>query len=223
MSNLQTYDDLVSDVQAWLFGRTDIAPAIPTFIRLFEAKANRVLLCRQMEVRVTATVDMTDPSPEFIQLPGDFQTMRRIRLINNFVTTGVSTQKPRLKYASGAQMDELRAENPQAGPPVWFSIQGDEIELCPTPDQAYQIEMVYRQNVAPLSASNQANWLLSLAPDAYLYGALMEAAPYLHEDERVSVWANGLQSAFSQLNQLSEESTYSAGPLTTRRTGRKYS
>jgi hypothetical protein len=43
MAALATYTDLVNEVQDWLFGRTDIAAKVDTFIRLCEAKANRTL------------------------------------------------------------------------------------------------------------------------------------------------------------------------------------
>jgi hypothetical protein len=218
VAGIVTYDDLVQRCQDWLFGRADIAAQVPTFIRLFEAKANRKLLCRQMETRAYATFDLTVADPEFLGLPIDFQTMRRIRLITK-------TGKPKVKFAAGAQLDDLREKNSSGtpGPPVWFSIFGIEIEFFPVPDQAYKLEMVYRVNLPPLSSAQQINWLITLAPDAYLYGTLMEAAPYLHDDERIPVWASGVQAAFTDLNDLSQESTYNAGPLTMRRKSRGYS
>lgn len=221
---IASYTDLVQRCQDWLFGRSDIAVRVPDFITLFEAKANRTLLCRQMENRVVATIDTTDSEPEFLALPTDFQTMRRVRLLNAFEPGAAGgTNKPRLKFATGAQIDDLRQQNLPAGAPVWFTIFGNEMELCPTPDQDYQVEMIYRKYLAGLSGSNASNWLLALAPDAYLYGTLMEAAPYLHEDDRISVWSAGVQSAFDSLNQLSEEAIFNAGPLVHRRKGRGYS
>lgn len=197
---------------------------VPTFITLFEAKANRKLTVRQMETRTSMTLDTTQSEPEFIALPGDFQTMRRVRLINTF-EPGISGQinKPSLKYATGVQIDDLRQQNLPAGAPVWYTLFGSEMEICPTPDQDYGIEMVYRTILPALSPTNEVNWLLQMAPDAYLYGALMEAAPYLHEDDRIAVWSAGVQSAFDDLNKLSEEAIYAAGPLTIRRKGRGYS
>lgn len=219
---LATYSDVVAATQNWLFGRADIAPRVPEFVAMAEAKFNRNLLCRQMEKRATTPLDPTSAEPEFVALPGDFQTMRRIRLINTFSPGPVPTTKPRLKFATGAQMDELRERTPNLGAPVWFSLLGDELELLPTPDQAYKIEMVYRAYLPPLGAVNATNWLLTLAPDAYLYGTLMEVAPYLHEDERIAVWSAGLSGAIADLNKLSDESTYNAGPITARRTRRHY-
>jgi hypothetical protein len=207
----------VQRCQDWLFGRADIAAQVPTFIRLFEAKANRKLVCRQMETRVVTTVNLASIEPEFLSLPTDFQTMRRVRLLQS------TSQKPRLRFATGAQIDDLRFKNTAAGPPVWFALFGSEMELCPTPDAAYQIEMVYRVYLPPLGPITQTNWLLTLACDAYLYGTLMEAAPYLADDDRISVWASGAQAAMTDLNDLSDQALFNAGPLTMRRAGRGYS
>ncbi len=89
---------------------------------------------------------------------------------------------------------------------------GDEIELIPTPDSDYTIEMVYRKNI-PALASNSTNWLLTLAPDVYLYGMLLESAPYIKEDERIQVWATGFAQAVESLNRLSLNAQYNSGPL----------
>jgi hypothetical protein len=217
-SGLATYDDLVQRCQDWLFGRTDITAQVPTFIRLFEAKANRGLLCRQMETRAITTVDISSTEPEFLALPNDFQTMRRVRLVG-----AAFPAKPRLRFATGAQIDDLRAKGPDVGQPIWFALFGNEMELCPTPNAVIQVEMVYRVYLSPLSPAAQTNWLMALAPDAYLYGALMEAAPYLHDDERISVWSAGVQAAIGSLNDLSDQALFNAGPLTMRRKGSGYS
>src|SRR5688572_30751641 len=65
---------LARDQDATLIAR------IPTFIQLAEAKFNRQLFVRQMEQRATAVVDLGSNEPEFISLPADFQSMRRVRL-----------------------------------------------------------------------------------------------------------------------------------------------
>jgi hypothetical protein len=212
-SGLATFDDLVQRCQDWLFGRADIAAQVPTFIRLFEAKANRKLMCRQMEIRAIASVDITSVEPEFLELPADFQTMRRVRLVKS------ASDKPKLKFATGQQIDDLRENNKDNnGQPVWFSLFSDQMELCPTPTANYQVEMVYRRYLLALSSNNETNWLLDLAPDAYLYGTLMEAAPYLMDDDRIPTWASGVQSAFQDLSDLSQQALYNAGPLVMRRT-----
>src|SRR5207245_438282 len=142
---------------------------------------NRQLFHRQMEQRSIAVVDLSSIEPEFIALPTDFQSMRRIRLSS-------VAGRPWLEFRSGVQMDEYRASAANVpARPRYFTIFSSEIELAPTPDAAYTIEMVYRQLIPPL-ASNGTNWLLAAAPDLYLYGALLEAAPYIKEDARIQTW-----------------------------------
>jgi hypothetical protein len=185
---------------------------IPTFIQLAEAKFNRQLFVRQMEQRSTAVVDVGSSEPEFISLPGDFQSMRRVRLSS-------VTGKPCLEFKSGTQIDEFRfGISDAASQPRYFTVFGDEIEIAPTPDAAYAVEMVYRKNIPPL-ATNDTNWLLVLAPDLYLYGALLESAPYIKEDGRIQTWGLGLTAALNDLNNLGLTSTFNAGPMTVRVSG----
>lgn len=189
---------------------TVLISRIPTFIQIFEAKANRNLFVRQMEVRTQA---ITDPAltaePEFIALPADFQTMRRIRISSDI-------GKPPLDFVTNAQMDEYRYKRQDvAGRPRFFTVFGNEIELFPTPDIAITLEMIYRQNIPSLN-SNASNWLLALAPDAYLFGALLQSAPYIKQDARIQVWGAALQTALAELNTLGGNSTFNAGPLQVR-------
>ena len=79
--------------------------------------------------------------------------------------------------------------------------------------------MIYRQNIPALTSTNTSNWLLTLAPDLYLYGTLLETAPYLKEDERIQTWATGLTTTLDSLNRLGVTSTFNAGPLTVRISG----
>jgi hypothetical protein len=214
MTQISDYASLQSAVTEYLARDQDVTliARIPTFIQLAEAKFNRQLFVRQMEQRATAVVDLTSNEPEFISLPVDFQSMRRVRLSS-------VTGKPCLEFKSGVQMDEYRfGTSDIAGLPRYFTVFGNEIELAPTPDAAYTIEMVYRQSIPPL-ASNSTNWLLVLAPDLYLYGALLESAPYIKEDARIQTWGLGLSTALADLNNLGLTSTFNAGPMTVRVSG----
>lgn len=206
---IATYSNLVSAISEWLARDNDatLVARAPDFITLCEAKLNRELFHPKMEKRSYATVDTTDTEPEFITLPSDFQSMRRIRL------SGVSG-KPYLNYKSQAQLDEFRASvGDVTGVPQFYTVFGDEIELAKTPDDDYEIEMVYRANLSALTDSNTTNWLLTLAPDLYLYGALLESAPYIKEDGRINVWGAGFRAALDGLNRSGITMQFNAQPL----------
>lgn len=208
---LSNYVELQASVASYL-ARDDLTSVIPDFVRLAEAKFNRVLLHPRMEIRTTLTVNTLLTSPEFLDLPADFQTMRSVRLPD---TAG----KPRLQFLTQTQIEDYRYSiDNMAGTPTSFSIVGDEIELAPTPNADIDVEVLYRGNIPPL-ASNSTNWLLTLAPDLYLYGSLLEASPYMQNDERISVWGSALATVIDQLNIHGERQSFDSGPTTIRLPG----
>lgn len=189
-------------------GDTTLITRIPTFIQLFEAKMNRMLFVPQMESRSTATVNIASTEPEFIALPGDFQTMRTARLSS-------VAGKPRLQFMTPTQLEDYRYRTDNVpGQPIYFSVFGDEMELAPTPNEAYTVEAIYRANIPALSDSNTTNWLLTLAPDLYLYGTLLESAPYIKEDARIQTWSAGVSTALDDLNKLGDRQSFDSGPST---------
>jgi hypothetical protein len=85
--------------------------------------------------------------------------------------------------------------------------------LAATPGEDYDVEIVYRGNIPDL-ATNSTNWLLTLAPDLYLYGTLLEASPYIQNDERLAVWGSALVTVIDQLNLHGERQSFNSGPTT---------
>jgi len=59
--------------------------------------------------------------------------------------------------------------------------------------------LVYYARIPALSDSNTSNWLLDYSPDIYLYGALMQSAPYLQNDERITIWSSLYLKAIDDL------------------------
>jgi hypothetical protein len=203
---ISTYVELQAAAANWL-ARDDLTLRIPEFITLAEAKFNRVLFHPRMETRTTLTVNTLLTSPEFLDLPTDFQTMRMVRLPDE-------VGKPRLQFMSQTQMDDYRySRDNVAGTPVYFTIVGDQIELAPTPNEDMDVEVLYRANI-PALADNSTNWLLTMAPDLYLYGTLLEAAPYIQNDERLSVWGSAVALVIDQLNSLGDRQSFDSGPST---------
>jgi hypothetical protein len=60
--------------------------------------------------------------------------------------------------------------------------------VAPTPAAAYNYEVLYYERSQPLDESNQTNWFTQYAPQALLYGALLQAMPFLKNDERIPMW-----------------------------------
>jgi hypothetical protein len=100
-----------------------------------------------------------------------------------------------------------------AGIPKFYANIGDTIEVFPTPAAEYQMQLQYYAKTPALSDSNTDNWLLSDAPDIYLYGALVQAAPYLNDDARVQTWAALYSAAIQSLQKSSDDTRFAGSGL----------
>ena len=197
---ITNYTELQSTIADWL-NRDDLTTVIPTFISLSEKQMQRVVRHYKMIVRKTATLDT-----QYTSLPSDWLETIRVSL--------TSGDTHRLELVSLDDMVELREKSGNtAGRPRYYAHVGETIEAYPSPDSSYQMELMYYQKIPPLNVSTTTNWLLDTAPDTYLYGALMQATPYLSDDERVEVWGGLYTSAIQALNINSDASRNSGSGL----------
>ena len=72
--------------------------------------------------------------------------------------------------------------------------------IAPTPDAAYPFEVLVYQILPLLDDTNQTNWLTEYAPQVLLYASLLEATPFLKNDERVGLWQQMYDRAAQALN-----------------------
>ena len=72
--------------------------------------------------------------------------------------------------------------------------------ISPTPDADYPFEILYYELPALLDDSVQTNWITEFAPQLLLYGTLLEATPFIKNDERIPVWQDMYDRAAAMLN-----------------------
>lgn len=197
---LTTYTELKASVADWL-NRTDLTTEIPDFISLAEAQMERTLRTRQMLTRTTLTVDS-----EFETTPADFLEVRALKL------TSTNPDTP-LSFMTMDALDDEATRETGGGRPKFFGVVGTEFRFVPTPDAAYTAEIVYFANLNKLSSSVATNFLLTSSPDAYLYGALLQAAPYLQDDARIQVWATLYERALNDLQVADDRGSTTGGKL----------
>jgi len=71
------------------------------------------------------------------------------------------------------------------GQPLYYAdYDYDHWLVAPTPDAAYPFQVLYYERLAPLSSENQTNWLTQNAPNAMIFGTLLQAMPFLKNDQR---------------------------------------
>ena len=202
---LTTYTELKSSLADWL-NRTDLTSALADFISLAEAQMERQLRTRQMIVRATASFAA---AAEYGTVPDDFLETKSIKLDTNPVTS--------LSFQTIEGMDQLsNTTYLSSGKPLYFTVVGNQFRLLPIPDGAYTADLVYYAKLTKLSSTVATNWLLTQAPDVYLYGALLQAAPYLQDDARISVWSSLYLAGLEQLQVADDRGSTSGGALLAR-------
>ena len=197
MASITNYASLVSAIQDYL-NRADLSAQIPMFIQFAEADLNTRLRTRQMIVRAVATSSL-----EYVAVPADYLEGINLQL------TGETSP---LRYVTLDEADIIIKEARYTSVHA-YSIMDGAIALVPPPANDVEIEMVYYGAVPALSSSQTTNWLLTRAPDVYLYGALVHAAPYLMDDQRISVFGQFYSQRVSALNDESQKTTHSGSPL----------
>ena len=179
-ASIMTYDSLVENIQSYL-DRTDAdtLAKIPLFIMLAEQTiSSQIKFLGNLTVQ-TSTMTIGQP---IIDKPARWH-----KTVSMNITVDGQKQPVLLR-----KYEYLREYSPDAtvtGAPVYY---GDydytHWLVAPSPAEAYEFEVLYYERLQPLDSSNQTNWFTTYAPQALLYGSLMQAMPYLKNDERMPMW-----------------------------------
>ena len=180
MAAVMTYTSLAADIESYL-ERTDTATVnkIPTFIMLAEQViASQIKFLGNLTVNVS-TMILGNP---VIAKPARWHKTVSM----NVTVAGVKSPVFLRKY------EYLREYWPEATtedvPKFYADYDYTHWLIAPTPADAYTFEVLYYERVQPLDASNQTNWFTEYAPQALLYGSLLQAMPFLKNDERMPMW-----------------------------------
>lgn len=197
--------DLEAAVLNWI-ERDDLAARVPDFIALAEAKFNRTLRLQAQIARVTATADVNGE----VTLPSDWAESKDISVVTSRGD----------KQLDVAAYDVLLREREQPGgadSPRVCAIVGTTLMLAPVPPTPAELKLSYYRKIPGLAASpGGVNWLLTRAPDVYLYAACLQAAPYLRDTEMLQVWSAGLEKALEELLEEDRRAKHSGSPLRAR-------
>ena len=197
---ISTYSELTTAVANWL-DRDDLTLRIPEFIALAEARFNRALRLRSMEAKYTANTVATQRN---LALPTGYIQMRNFQVNTTPLTT--------LSYVTPEIYDRLWGGS-TSGTPKFYTILADEISLGPIPASVQEVEMLFYKNFENLSSSVATNWLITNAPDVYLYGVMMQAEPFIMNDERVPMWKMALDESISSLQEQDNKDRHSGSAL----------
>ena len=196
-----TFAELKTAAANWL-DRSDLTDRIPEFIVLAEARFNRVLRIRDMET-VSTAISTTAGTREY-DLPTGFVQMREFHLTTDPLTP--------LSYITPEMMSRIWAGSSRGKPEV-FTVIADKVRLGPNPDAVYTTSMLYYKKITALSASATTNDMLTNNPDIYLYGTLLEATPFIMQDERVGLWLAAFEKAVNDIQNQDNKDRHSGSQL----------
>jgi hypothetical protein len=154
---------------------TAVVNAIPTFITLAEFEiAEQIKTLGQLQV-VESTMTASNP---VLQKPARWRKTVSMSITVDGVKQPVYLRK--YEYLKNYWPDTSQTSIPQ----YYADTDWDHWYLAPTPAVAYDFEVLYYERIAPLSSTNQTNWLTQNAPNAMLFGTLLQAMPFLKNDQR---------------------------------------
>jgi len=202
-----TFAQLKTATANWL-DRSDLTSRIPEFITLAEARFNRVLRIRDMEA-VSTSISTVAGTREY-SLPTRFVQMKEFHLTTDPLTP--------LSYITPEMMTRMQAGSSKSKPQV-FTIIADNVRLGPNPDAVYTTSMLYYQAFAALSDAATTNDMLTNNPDVYLYGTLLEAEPFIMNDQRITLWLGAFEKAVSDIQNQDNKDRHSGSQLRVMNTG----
>jgi len=186
-----TYDSLTQNIQDYL-ERTDAITIanIPLFIMLAEQ-----VIAAELKFLGNLTVaefNMVAGS-NIVQKPARWHKTVSMNLTNNGSVQPIFLRKYEYlkEYWPNAALT--------ATPLYYCDYDYFNWVVAPTPDQSYTAEVLYYERVQPLDSSNQTNWFTIFAPQALLYGSLLQAMPFLKNDERIPMWQAQYQAIMQTL------------------------
>ena len=177
---VMTYDSLVADISSYL-ERTDQATLekIPTFIML----AEQVIAA---EIKFLGNLTPMTSTLVANQAVIDKPARWHKTVSMNVTVAGVRQPVFLRKYE---YLREYWSDPTDTGAPRYYAdYDYTHWLIAPTPDVAYNFEVLYYERIQPLDSSNQTNWFTIYAPQALLYGSLLQAMPFLKNDERIPMW-----------------------------------
>ena len=179
-ASVMTYDSLVENVQSYL-ERTDTATLekIPLFIMLAEQT-----IAAQIKFLGNLTVNTSTmtTNANVIDKPARWH-----KTVSMNITVAGKRQPVLIRRYE--YLREYWPDPTATGVPKFYcDYDYTHWMVAPTPDDDYVFEVLYYERLQPLDSSNQTNWFTTYAPQALLYGTLLQAMPFLKNDERVTLW-----------------------------------
>ena len=191
VASVMTYDSLTENIQSYL-ERTDTATLekIPLFIML----AEQVIAS---EIKFLGNLTVNTSTMTIGQFVLDKPARWHKTVSMNVIVNGERQPILLRKYE---YLREYWPDQTQTSVPLYYAdYDYTHWLIAPSPAAAYSFEVLYYERNQPLDSTNQTNWFTIYAPQALLYGSLLQAMPFLKNDDRIPMWQAQYQAIMQVL------------------------
>lgn len=217
------YASLKQAIADWLH-RADLTAQIPTFIQLAEARMNKDLRVLEMQSEYVGTVNQVSKA---MAVPDGVLEMQSVEILVGGRYYQVKPLPPALLNSrdevTSIPLGYVRVDD------QLYLIGGNIPEAAPgDPSQDVTYRLTYFSAIPALTdvgvttelpggetettAPTTSNWLLQKEPGLYLYASLIEASPYLQDDQRTLVWVEQYKSILSAMQIADDNARYGNAP-----------
>ena len=199
-----TYAQLKTAIQDYTENtETSFVTNLPTFIRAAE---DRIFKLVDLEVfRKNATSALTQNDP-YLSVPTDYLASFSLSITNSS-SKEFLLQKD-VNFVHEYNPNPATTGTPKTGLPKYYArFDADNFIVAPTPDSNYSVELHYYYRPASLTAGSDSGttWLSDNAPNALLYGSLVEAYIYMKgEQDMLQMYEKQFTEAMSRIKDLAE-------------------
>lgn len=174
---VMTYDSLVQDVIRYS-ERDDesFVEQIPRLIAMAEQEiAAQVKTLWELSV-VTTTTTPGNPGSVLVK-PARWRKTVSMKIAGEPVL-----------HRSQEYVAQYQEESAQGQPKYYADYDYNHWMLAPVPDDSYTVEIIYYSRIQPLDSTNQENLITREAPQALLFGTLLQAQTYLKSPDKLQLW-----------------------------------
>ena len=170
-----TYDNLIQDVINYM-ERNDaqFVAQIPSLIGLAESA-----IAAELKTYLQMTVVETTLLENQVILAKPARWRKTVSLKSN--------GKPVL-MRSQDYIAQYQSESDPGVPLYYAEYDYNNWAFAPAPDADYPVEIIYYSEIQPLDTTNQQNLFTREAPQAMLFGTLLQAQGYLKALDKLPVW-----------------------------------
>ena len=181
-----TYDNLIQDVINYM-ERTDpgFVAQIPSLIGLAESA-----IAAELKTYLQMTVVETTLLENQVILAKPARWRKTVSLKSN--------GKPVL-MRSQDYIAQYQSESDPGVPLYYAEYDYNNWAFAPAPDADYPVEIIYYSEIQPLDTTNQQNLFTREAPQAMLFGTLLQAQGYLKALDKLPIWKGYYTDALSAL------------------------